>query len=332
VELPSEESLRWIVSRYASLRVENAEAIADPVLVQPTAEDFPDAFELTAAGVGRFLSRMLEYAPVASDLDVRLRVVDDAAGGGACGTKSETRACGSGACGTSSPSLGDRVVDADDAYIVEIPASAAGHPLRLAAALARSVGTIVLLEAGEDFQADGASPASPERGLHQAEVGPVSEVAAVAVGLGVLLLSGSYLFGKSCGGVRVEQCTHLDVMELAVAVSLFVRLHEHKPSRAKAHLEVTQREAFGEALAWVDSNPKIVADLEARPEMLADGVFPIRATQGFLGRWLSAPKSERDPAPAPVSKPARPRSEEEQKRLERARALVDEALREPSSS
>jgi hypothetical protein len=314
VELPSEESLRWIVSRYASLRVENAEAIGDAALVQPTPEDFPDAFELTAAGVGRFLSRMLEYAPVASDLDVRLRVVDDAAGGGACGTK----ACGSGACGTSTLSLGDRVVDADDAYIVEIPASAAGHPLRLAAALARSVGTIVLLEAGEEFEAS--------------EVGPVSEVAAVAVGLGVLLLSGAYLFGKSCGGVRVEQCTHLDVMEIAVTVSLFVRLHEHKPSRAKAHLEVTQREAFGEALAWVDSNPKIVADLVARPEMLADGVFPIRATQGLLGRWLSAPKSERAGAADPVPKPARQRSEEEQKRLERARALVDEALREPSSS
>jgi hypothetical protein len=317
VELPGEESLRWVVSRYAALRVDNAQAIGDPVLVQPTPEDFPDAFELSTAGVGRFLARMLEYAPVASDLDVRLRVVDsEAASGsaGGCGTKS----CGSGACGTSTQSLGDRVVDAGDAYIVEIPSSAAGHPLRLAAALARSVGTIVLLEAGEDFD--------------RSEVGPVSEVAAAAVGLGVLLLGGAYLFGKSCGGVRVEQCTHLDVMELAVAASLFARLHGHKPSRARAHLEVTQKEAFGEALAWVDSNPRIVADLKDRPEMLADGVFPIRPTQGFLGRLLSgtsssverAPKNER--APATPAKPARVRSEEEQRRLDRARALVDEAL------
>jgi hypothetical protein len=329
VELPSEDSLRWIVSRYAGLRVDNAEAIGDPVLVQPTPEDFPDAFELSMTGVGRFLTRMLEYAPVASDLDVRLRVVDSETGsgaGGSCGTPSRgSGACGSGACGTSKQSLGDRVVDADDdAYIVELPSSAAGHPLRLAAALARSVGTIVLLEAGEDFD--------------PSEVGPVSEIAAAAVGLGVLLLGGAYLFGKSCGGVRVEQCTHLDVMELAVAVSLFTRLHGHKPSRAKAHLEVTQKEAFGEALAWVDSNPRIVADLKDRPEMLADGVFPIRPTQGFLGRLLSGASSSgassspgggsrTERAPMTPPKPARVRSEEEQRRLDQARALVDEALR-----
>jgi hypothetical protein len=316
LDLPGEESLRWVVSRYASLRVEHASGIGDPALVQPTPEDFPDAFELSVEGVSRFLARMLEYAPVAADLDVRLRVVEAEGAGGGCGTK----ACGSGACGVPAQSFGDRVIDVDDGYIVELPSTAAGHPLRLAAALARSVGTIVLLEAGEELDSN--------------EVGAVSEVAAAAVGLGVLLLGGSYLFGKSCGGVRVEQCTHLDVMELAVTLALFARLHGHKPSRAKKHLEVTQRDAFDEALAWVDSNPDLLEDLRQRPEALADGVFQVRPAHGLIGgllrRWFAA--GQKEPALEPFAasprapRPRPPRTEEEQKRLDRARALVDEAL------
>jgi len=309
MDLPSDESLRWIVSRYAALRVEHAEGIGDPVLVQPTPEDFPDAFELSVAGVERFLARMLEYAPVSADLDVRIRVTpgDEGTGGG-CGTK----ACGSGACTTTTQAFGDRVIDAEDAYIVELPANAAGHPLRLAASLARSVGTIVFLEAGEELEPN--------------ETGPLSGIAAVASGLGVLLLGGAYLFGKSCGGVRVEQCTHLDVSELGVALALFTRLHGHKPSRAKEHLEVTQREAFAEALAWVDSNAALMANLEARPELLAGGVFDVHATQGFLGRLLSGSKAKDPPVEAAPASPRAPRSEEEQRRIDRARALVDEAL------
>jgi hypothetical protein len=315
MDLPSDDSLRWIVSHYAALRVDHAAAIGEPQLVQPPSADFPDAFELSAPGVGRFLARMLEYAPVAADLDVRIRVVEsEGTAGGGCGTK----ACGSGACSTGSQTFGDRVIDAEDAYIVELPEGAAGHPLRLAAALARSVGTIVLLEAGEE----------PE----PSDIGPASEVAATAIGLGVLLLGGAYLFGKSCGGVRVEQCTHLDVTELGVALALFTRLHGYKPSRAREHLEVTQREAFAEALAWVDSNARLLADLEERPELLADGVFEVRATQGLLGRLFSGSRSK-DAAveSAPTSRKA-PRSEEEQRRIDQARALVDEALGSARSS
>jgi len=314
VDLPGEESLRWIVSRYAALRVGHASGIGEPALVQPTAEDFPDEFTLSAEGVGGFLTRMLEYAPVAADLDVRLRVVEaaDAGGGGGCGAQ----ACGSGSCGVEARSLGDRVIEVDEGYIVELPTTAAGHPLRLAAALARSVGTIVLLEAGEAIDAK--------------EVGAMSEIAAAAIGLGVLLLGGSYLFGKSCGGVRVEQATHLDVMELSVAVALFARLHGHKPAHAKRHLEVTQREALGEAFAWVDSNPDVLAELCERPEALADGVFRIRPAHGILGvlirRWFGGGRTAEAPDAIPAPSQRTPRSEEEQKRLDRARALVEEAL------
>ena len=59
----------------------------------------------------------------------------------------------------------------------------------------------------------------------------------------------------------------------AVALALFLRLHDVKPGAARRHLETTQREAFEEALRWVDSNTPIVEALGAHPESLADGVL-----------------------------------------------------------
>jgi hypothetical protein len=314
VDLPSEDSLRWIVSRYATLRAEHGEGIGDPHLVQPTPEDFPDAFEMSAQGVGQFLARMLVYAPVASDLDVRLRVfeAEGGGGGGSCGTGG----CGSGACETKgdAPRLGDRVIDAEQAYIVEMPTGAAGHPVKLAATLARSVGAIVLAEAGEEVE--------------PSETAAMAEVAGAACGFGVLLTLGANIFGKSCGGVRIEQATLLSVAEHAVLLALFVRLHGIKPSVAKEHLEPTQAECFAEALAWVDSNKPLVLDLAERPEVLVDGVFPLSPVKGLLGRWLgggakAAPTAE-EIAP-PASKRA-PRSKEEQEKIDRAKAIVDAAL------
>jgi hypothetical protein len=317
VELPNEESLRWIVSRYAALRAAHAEGIGEPALVQPSPEYFPDPFERSLDGVARFLTRMLHYAPVASDLDVRLRVVDDPGAAGGCGTGG----CGSGACATGRQTPKDRVVDVGDGYVLELPASAAGHPMRLGATLARSVGTIVLLEAGEELEAD--------------EAATLGELAAVAVGLGPVLIGGAHIFGKSCGGVHVEECTELSLEEIAVALALFVRLGGHKPSRAKSQMEVTQREAFDLALEWVDANPDIVRHLGDRPELLEPGVFPIHAPHGpiegiFRRLFSGSKKNERPENGAPPStKAPKVRSEEETRRLERARALVDAALGEP---
>jgi hypothetical protein len=79
-------------------------------------------------------------------------------------------------------------------------------------------------------------------------------------------------------------------------------------------------------MAWVDSNPELLADLEERPQILVDGVFKIRETQGLFRRWLSGSRRERPQLEAtPLSRrPAR--TEAEQRRIEEARALVDAAL------
>jgi hypothetical protein len=272
MDLPREESLRWIVSSYAGLLARHGEGIGEPELVQPTGEYFPDEFAPTGEGVARLVARLLEYAPVRAGLDIKLRFVE--------ANGEESGACGTGGCGTGSCDTGsaknearDRVIEMDDGYLLELPTSAVGNPVVLTATLARSAGTMVLAEAGEEVSAD--------------ELGGMSELAAIASGFGVLIANGAHVYGKSCGGARVSRHTHLALEEAAVALALFTSVHGLKAAAAKGHFEVTQREAFDEAYDWVESNPAIVTQLRTRPEMLEAGMFRCEETKGFFGKLLA---------------------------------------------
>jgi len=273
MDLPAEPSLRWIVSRYAGLQARHGEGLGTPELVQPTGDFFPDAWSATPDGVARLVARFLEYAPVRTGLDVRLRFVEPPgeSEGGSCGSGG----CGTGGCGTegTAGALRDRVLEVGDGYVLELPVEAVSHPVVLTATLARCMGSLVLAEASEDVSAD--------------ELGGMSELAAIASGLGVLVASGAHVYGKSCGGARVSRHTHLALEESAVGLALFAALHGVKPGAAKAHLEITQREAFGEAHDWVTSNPSIVTQLRTRPEVLEAGMFRVEPVKGFLGKLLA---------------------------------------------
>src|SRR5262249_44659664 len=157
--------------------------------------------------------------------------------------------------------------------------------------------------------------------------GALAELTAVACGLGVLLLNGASVYKKGCGGMRQHRATHLGASELALALALFLRVTEKKPSVVRKHLEVTQAEAFDAALAWVDGQPKLVQALATSPETLEDGVFPFEGKKGFFGRLFS--RSAADDTTAIATPPRRERTEEERRRLAEAKALVDEALQEP---
>jgi hypothetical protein len=303
MDLPREDALRWIVSTYAHQRAAFGEALGTPALVQPTGEFFPDEFQRDAASVQRLLRRMMSYAPLAEDLGLELAFLEaegDHAGG-----------CGSAACGTGG-GAGARatVAEVEDGYRVFIAVTDVSNPDVLTTSLARSVGALVLHEAGEDCE-DGAAPEA--------------EIAAVACGMGVLLANGSAVWAKSCGGLRMAQATVLSVEEAAVALALFVAVHDLKPSAAQAHLGATQREAFDLAQAWTESNPLIVEALRERPELLASGLFQMEPVRGLLGRWLHKRKVDQEQA-APAASAAAPMSDDRRRRLEEARALVDEVL------
>jgi hypothetical protein len=165
----------------------------------------------------------------------------------------------------------------------------------------------VLLEAGEDVD-----PGE-------------DEIAGVACGFGVLLASGASVWAKSCGGLRMAQATTLSVEEACVALALFVGIHDAKVSDARAHLGATQREAFDLALAWVESNPLLLETLRDRPALLETGLFDLEPVRGLVGRWFHKRKLDKE-LRAPAAPSSTPLSDDTRRRLEEARALVDEVF------
>lgn len=313
----SDAALRSIVAHLAHLRAAYGDVIGDSDLVEPTGEYFPDEFALDAESVQTLLERMMTYAPLSEDLEVKLGVVEPdgeaTQGGGGCGSG----ACGPGGAGGGGPGKVLRpAVESDDGYVAVLASADAGDNTVLATSLARSVGRIVLYEADED--------------VDDRDEGPLSELTAVACGLGTILLNGAAVYKKGCGGMKRHQGTFLSVEELALAVALFVRVTDAKPGRVRKHLAVTQREAFDAALAWVDDQPKLVKALGEHPETLEDGVFVLEEKKGLLGKLLSRKQSDEDEfVPVPASAPkASTLTEEERRRIAETKALVEEALQE----
>ncbi|HEY5145536.1 MAG TPA: hypothetical protein VII82_02150 [Polyangiaceae bacterium] len=295
MDLPDQEALGWIVKTFAHLRAAHGNAIGSPLLVQPTGEFFPDPFESDAASLDRFLKRMLGYAPLSDELHVELALLMPEEGqGGGCGAA----ACGPGAA---SGPAGMNVRELDDGYRVIVSASDLGNADVLATSLARSMGSLVLLEAGEPLEAD------------------ASEIAAVSCGFGVLLANGASVWAKSCGGLRMAQATVLPVEQIAVALALFVAIDGRGSAGARRHLGATQREAFELAWDWVESNPLMIESLRDEPRRLESGVLDLEPVRGVLGQWLHKRKLEK--AMRVQTKAAEPMTEERRRRLERMKEV-----------
>ncbi len=304
-----EDQIRGIVAHIAHLRAAHGEAFADPELVEPTGEYFPDEFALDPESIDRLLRRMLGYAPISGDLEIGLGFIQpdgEVSGGG----------CGSGACGTGGLKEIARggAVETEDGYAALVHVQDVGDPVILTTALARAAGRIVLFEAGEN--------------VDPRDEGPLAELTALASGLGLLLLNGACVYKKGCGGMKRHQATFLDIEEIALGLALFVRVTDQKPSAVRRHLEVTQKEAFDAALAWVDGQPSLVQALAKRPETLEDGVFAFEEKKGLLSRLFAKRSSDEELAAIAARRP-RERSADELRRLAEAKALVDEALSEP---
>jgi hypothetical protein len=321
----SEDALRTVVAHLARMREGWSAVLDEAELVEPTGTYFPDAFALEPEAVERLMRRMMTYAPLAADLEVALAFVEPDTSneaGGASGTKSGG-GCSSGGCGTgggggAAPIPGGGAVETDEGYAVALATTDVGDPTLLTTSLGRSMGRLVLHECGE--------------AVEPRDEAAMAELTAVACGFGVLLLNGACLYKKGCGGMRMHQGTVLDVHEIALATALFVRVHDKKAGAVRRHLEVTQREAFDEALAWVDTQPKLVTNLRAHPERLRDGIFVAEEKKGLFAKLFDRKKDDELPAAEDFRKTparaARVLSDDERRRLAETRALVDEALQE----
>jgi len=210
------------------------------------------------------------------DIPLQARVVPleraEGSHAGGCGTS----ACGPVNVGDTAPAA--RIEEHAGGWIVNVFDTELHHPVGLTSQLSRALGRVFLTEAStsaSDIEA-------PEL--------VSSELAAVALGLGALLLEGSYVYGKSCGGPSVTQLTTLSVGELAIACSLFIELGGHSTRRALGCLGTTQRALLSEASEWAASNAAILQKLSDTPGQLASSTPELREAKPWLLRLFDRPR------------------------------------------
>lgn len=275
VQLPEPPIQRVVIQRYAEVLEALQLTPGEQPLVLPTSEWFPDRFTGDQASFEGLVARMQGYAGLEDqEIEAVLVGAEEAASCGAGG-------CGTGGCATpKQPLEGPRLVARDSGFRFEMPAAAVAHPIALTAGVARLLGQLRLVRRG-NLAADAV----------------LAELSATALGFGVLLLEGSYLYSKSCGGPSVGTTTALSVGELGLAMAIFLEFEGHKPRAALAELSTTQRAVLEEARAVVESNRSIVEQLKARPQRIQQGRFELGEARSFLARWFSG-KKKRTPGDA----------------------------------
>ena len=344
MELPDLGSRAQLVRRYAHLLHHFGSEIGRRPLVRQNAEFFPDRFDKDEASLATLVRRLQAHAGL-SDIPLRVRLLSadaspDAAGAAGCGPSASS--CGSGACAPAKlPNTGvTRLEEREDGWVLNVFDAEVHHPVALTCTLAQALARV--------FLAETESATAPVEAPLEASV----DLACVALGLGTLVLEGSYIYAKSCGGPSVTQLTALGVGELAIACSLFIAVGNHSGRKALAELGTTQRALLAEANDWAASNARIVDLLasdpgqlamsaprlsEARPWLLR--VFdrsPRRASEPSLEQALSGKLGDAElsrlfASAAAAERPATRRagspapSDAERDEL---RALVEEALRE----
>ena len=287
MQLPPLSVMRSLVQRYARLQVALGDEFGDRPLVLPNSEFFPDPFRPDQKGVNKLVSRMRKQAGIDDiPLWTKLVQIDGVADACGCGTgkcptdegkKQGGETCSGGGTKTA-PEDFVRLVDEGEGWRLNVPDIEVTHPVVLTCNVARALGHVFLRETQEE-----------DRPIDE-PVEITAELASVALGFGVLLMEGSYIYSKSCGGPRIARVTLLGPAELGVLTALFIALGGHSARDAKRELGATQRAALGEAVSWTHSNRALVQTLAERPKRLVDGKFDVVESKPWLARVFGSKK------------------------------------------
>ncbi len=274
MELPPVPAIRAIVERYARLIVKLGDEFGERPLVLPTSQFFPDDFGGGQKSLKRLVGRMKRHAGM-SDIPTKTRLVaiDGVSGGASCGTGS----CGTGSCAPA-PSDLERLADEGETWRMQVPEPELKHPVVLTTNLARVLSYVFLAEV------------MPEGEAIEPPADVTADLTAVALGFGVLMLQGSYIYTKSCGGPSIAKVTKLGPGELAIATALFARSGDHSIKAAQRQLDTTQSSLLGEARSWLDSNEELIEGLRRHPQRIAQGKFQLAETQPWLTRVFGGKK------------------------------------------
>ena len=313
MELPGTEALPAIIERYAQLVAATRGELGERPLVLPNGEFFPDKFQRDPASTEMLVERMMGHAGL-DDVPLSVRIVDEA------GPEAPHDGCSSG-CQVPAAIAGtlSRLVDHGDGWTLNVPAFELAHPVVLTTMIARALGHVFLVEA----LPDGARIAPP--------VELTADYAAVALGLGPLLLEGAYVYSKGCGGPSVAQLTRANLPELSIVCALFIEQGRHPARAALRELSTTQQALLAEAHELVKSNGALVRLLRDDPGRVARGDYRLSEAKPWLFR-LFGKKQESADLPPPelvgleIHRGARGPSRPVDPEHEELRALVEEAL------
>lgn len=239
MEAQDSRALVRLVGHYGRLRSKLVSELGKPPLVLPNSEYFPDRFDGSLDATQRLVERMQSHAGIQ---DIPVKVVSGP-------ELNQAKSCSSGACGPSlSTDLSEpRLIAHEQGWLLRLESQDVAHPVALTTLVAQALGLVFL----EETRADGQLLPDPVV-VHQ-------ELSAVLLGFGVLLLEGSHVYSKSCGGPRVARLTALDTAELAFAVALFCADHDTRLKPALRSVSPTQHAALDEASALLRGNPRLLS-------------------------------------------------------------------------
>lgn len=283
MQLPSSQVVRAVIQRYARLVTRLAGELGERPLVLPTGEFFPDRFVGDEPSVQKLVARMQLHAGV-SDIPIKASVIADG------GEPRERSSCSSGAC--SVPMLSahgvERLVDEGDGWRLQLLEAELRHPVVLSTNIARSLAYVFLVETQEDDE------------IIEPPVDITADMAAVALGLGAIMMQGSYIYAKSCGGPSVARVTKLSCAELAVAFSAFITRGAHPIRSVLKELDATQHSLLSDAHQLFASNRELCNLLRTNPARVARGDFELSEGKPWLSRFFNKkqPLPEQDPLDA----------------------------------
>jgi hypothetical protein len=283
-----------LVRRYAHLLQHFRGEIGVRPLVRQSAEFFPDRFDKDPASVQRLVRRLQTHAGLL-DVPIQVKLVSLEL---ADASTNAAKGCGSGNCaptcatpaGPSDGSSLPRLEEHAQGWTLNVFDAELHHPVALTTQLSLALAEIFL---SESSSAD--APVEAPRGVSR-------DLACVALGLGLIVLEGSFIYSKSCGGPSVTRLTDLSVGELSVACALFIALGGHSSRRALQDLGTTQRALLAEANDWVASNTPVLRQLAQHPGQVATKPPQVREARSWLLRMFERPAAA--PAALPALLPA----------------------------
>ena len=219
----------------------------------------------------------------------------------------------------------------DGSYAIQLGTTEVRNPTVLTTMMARTLGALFLAEAnlGSLFA--------------RTEIDAAADLAAVHLGLGVLIMNGAAIEMKGCGGMKVHAATSLSPGEAGLALAIqmelsrIIRGTDDGVRVVAKHLGAASGDAFRPALAFVEANVDVVESIARSPANIEADHFTLRESKSWFARafGIGRTKSRGDELDAlerslaesrATAKVSSPIDAKKAARLREIQALVEESF------